>query len=877
MNAINGVSPVFLVEGENQFDGTSDSYLQAGHTEAMEVASGVLSMSFNADDVSGANALFSKDGHGFEDGGHLTAWIKDGKLEIRQQTADRSEHVKIDDVAIEAGTDYHFAVSFGEDGLKIYLNGELIGAEPEITQGLTTNDRALLVGASGIHRKNDDQTPRDQFDGTITDVALYDQQFDPQGMAELAGLSDPAFEAAALNAIATEELMPAFQQLHHGSDAAKDLAMEYGFNHMGDMMNPVPIEAGTDGDDNLTGTEARDAINGYMGDDNIDGLGGDDVLQGYYGNDTLNGGDGNDVLDGGHGEDILNGGDGDDLLIAQADGREGPVAFDPDRDEGIDEYSQDQVTGKVYLDQPLNADDVLTGGDGADTFYFQTLINAKDKYIVEHTQDNGTIRWHGVAGENDNIHNHWVETIGDDVITDFSRAEGDRILIEGHTTEIGSITYGDANGDGVLDHSVISIYSDQGNGGGAHNDDQLGTITVYGDLITENDIEQDAGPAYGIVNDIDKRDEAITPLAFAADRGAPPTPPITPQPAYLDFFLVDTETNEAIMQLSSGDTIDPSVLDGRKVSIAAVATDAAPSIGSVTLNYGDHSQTENVTPFALFGDNGGDYHGDGDFETGVHTITVEVYSEKAGGGTLLQAASLEFTVGEAPADDGENPPADDPVDDDTGDTGDAGDGEPQVDIGDPLYELGGAIVVDGASGDVAVNVSGDETFALAEGAIIVDFTAAETERDKNVLFARDGRKNNDGDIEIFTKGDNIVVRLQDGETTTTLKAKGAVEAGEAQTVAVAFDGAEATLVVDGEIVKTKETSFDWTETSSNIVIGGSNARRKNVDGGRVDNRFDGEIEDVRIYDDADAVFSTNDDAIDDAIAMAIQNPDLLTA
>ncbi|MES0813183.1 hypothetical protein ABLO27_27085, partial [Roseibium sp. SCPC15] len=101
-----------------------------------------------------------------------------------------------------------------------------------------------------------------------------------------------------------------------------------------------------------------------------------------------------------HGEDILNGGAGNDLLISQADGREGPVAHDPDRDEG-DPYNE-LSGGKLYPDQPIPADDVLTGGSGGDVFYFQTLINAKERFLEEHTQDDGTIRWHGVAGENEN-------------------------------------------------------------------------------------------------------------------------------------------------------------------------------------------------------------------------------------------------------------------------------------------------------------------------------------------------------------------------------------------------------------------------------------------------------------------------------------------
>ncbi|MEP2809623.1 LamG-like jellyroll fold domain-containing protein [Parasphingorhabdus sp.] len=515
-------SSIFSIEGDAEFTGDRGDYLQASHSDAFELSNGTIALTFEADSIEGNRTLFSKDGRGYEDGGHLTAYIYNGQLYVRQQTDGKSEYLKVPDFAVQAGQSYHLAISFGEDGLNLYINGQLAASEPDFKQGMENNERAFVVGATGAWRSDDSHTAGAEFDGTISDVMVFEGQLDKAEMATLAGEVDPAFAVAAFDAIAAGDLIPAFQQLHHGSDEAKALAMEYGINHDGELTTGAAYQAGTDGADDLDGTDGADAIDGGLGDDAIDGGAGNDVIQGGYGNDDLTGGDGNDVLDGGHGEDMLDGGAGDDLLISRSDGREGVIAYDADRDEG--DPLNELTDGKLYPDQPIHSDDVMTGGEGADTFYFQTLINAKQRYIEKHTQDDGTIRWHGVAGENDKLHDHWVDTIGNDVITDFTRDEGDRIVIEGHTTKIKSITYGDSNNDGVMDHTVIQLYSDQGRGGGAHNQDELGTITVYGDLVKLSDISTTAKPAYGIVKSIADLDEALKPIQIAEDRGdiAPP-------------------------------------------------------------------------------------------------------------------------------------------------------------------------------------------------------------------------------------------------------------------------------------------------------------------------------------------------------------------
>ena len=542
-----GLDPVMAITGEHALSGDDADYMDVGHHDSLALKNGTIALSFELNELYGDQALISKDGDG-RGAGQFTVWLKDGTIVVVQENGDNEyEWLKVPDVVLSANTTYHLAFSFGDKGIEVWLNGELAATEPTFKQGLELNDKSLVIGGTRAWRSDDSQATS-ELNGTVGNITIFDSQLGGSDMIALTGAVDPMLATHAQMQANMADLAPLFEQLHHGSDTLQDILHEYGVSHHGHMMSPLNMMIRGHGESDVSGTSGNDGINGQRGDDDLKGAGGDDVVQGGYGNDKLLGGNGNDILDGGHGEDVLRGGAGDDLLISRADAREGPVYLDPDRDEG-DPYNE-LTDGKLYPDQPIPGDDALWGGSGADIFYFQTLINAKQRYIEKHTRDDGTINWHGVAGENDKIHDHWVDVLGNDAVMDFSRAEGDRIVVEGHTTEIDKITYGDANGDGVMDHSVIWLYSEQGSGGGAHADDRLGTITVYGDLITEADIEHDAGPAYGIVATSEDLDEAVKPTTNGTDTGNIKAPNTLPTADELGH-----RTNQTPVTAAEGDLI----------------------------------------------------------------------------------------------------------------------------------------------------------------------------------------------------------------------------------------------------------------------------------------------------------------------------------
>jgi Ca2+-binding RTX toxin-like protein len=127
---------------------------------------------------------------------------------------------------------------------------------------------------------------------------------------------------------------------------------------------------GNTGNDVLHGYDGDDLMHGGKDDDEVLGEDGNDLLFGDLGNDLVHGGAGNDLCEGGEGNDIVRGGQGNDVVRGGA---------------GDDWLSGDK------------GDDTVTGGTGADIF-------------------------HSFSGA------------GLDRITDFSRAEGDRIQLDPGTT-----------------------------------------------------------------------------------------------------------------------------------------------------------------------------------------------------------------------------------------------------------------------------------------------------------------------------------------------------------------------------------------------------------------------------------------------------------
>ncbi|MCT0223725.1 choice-of-anchor I domain-containing protein [Synechococcus sp. CS-1328] len=144
------------------------------------------------------------------------------------------------------------------------------------------------------------------------------------------------------------------------------------------------------GDDQVQGTGGNDFVSAGGGNDAVNGGAGDDDLRGNGGDDRLEGGEGNDFQRGGQGRDSVNGGFGNDQLLG--------------------DRGSDSVTGGEGNDilNGNGGDDILFGGAGADQFRLSP---------------------------------------GNDVIADFSFAEGDTLaMIAGQSFSLGQ----DAGGNTLV-------------------------------------------------------------------------------------------------------------------------------------------------------------------------------------------------------------------------------------------------------------------------------------------------------------------------------------------------------------------------------------------------------------------------------------------
>ncbi len=191
------------------------------------------------------------------------------------------------------------------------------------------------------------------------------------------------------------------------------------FSDVGGLVGNVAVAMGAkiedarggSGIDTIDGNALANWLRGEAGNDTLNGLAGDDRLDGNDGSDLITGGDGFDQINGNAGNDTVYGGAGTDWVVG---GKNNDQVFGDGGDDIVyGNIGNDVVYGGAGADIVRGGqdDDVLSGDDGNDWL----------------AGDRGADNITGGAGA-DIFYS--FSSAGSDLITDFNRAQGDRIQLD---------------------------------------------------------------------------------------------------------------------------------------------------------------------------------------------------------------------------------------------------------------------------------------------------------------------------------------------------------------------------------------------------------------------------------------------------------------
>ncbi|MGB5691451.1 MAG: HYR domain-containing protein [Flavobacteriaceae bacterium] len=118
------------------------------------------------------------------------------------------------------------------------------------------------------------------------------------------------------------------------------------------------------------------------------------------------------------------------------------------------------------------------------------------------------------------------------------------------------------------------------------------------------------------------------------------------------FVLVDAHRNQDIMELEEGMTLDLEELTTDSLNIRAIGTEDVESVGFELTGIEEVKRNENLPPYALFGDHGGDYVAH-QFLTGSYMLKATPYALNNLSGEAGESLTVSFAI-ERMSDDSES-------------------------------------------------------------------------------------------------------------------------------------------------------------------------------------------------------------------------------
>jgi hypothetical protein len=136
-----------------EFNG-SDDYIEIAHDPAYLLDNGAIQLWFNADNLSAKQTLISKDSSDFDNGGHFyIELLTTGEFKVRLQSATDEYEIFTSGAGITAGNWHHVVLTFGAQGMQLYLDGSKVDSNAYTgglgtTSGGSGNAEPLVIGAN---------------------------------------------------------------------------------------------------------------------------------------------------------------------------------------------------------------------------------------------------------------------------------------------------------------------------------------------------------------------------------------------------------------------------------------------------------------------------------------------------------------------------------------------------------------------------------------------------------------------------------------------------------------------------------------------------------------------------------------------------------
>ena len=432
-----------------------DDYMVVPDDPAWQLTDGTIQLTVKPEDVSGQHVLISRDSTGSNEG-DFKVYLDDDDIVVVLRGANGGTLTATN--AVSNNSWYQVDITFGADGLEIWLNGTRVANDPSITGGIDGTTEPWVIGASSSNTTAGEYTSDfasweadlgGYFNGDIGEFAIFDSQLDSTAINDLVTAGGFGEDLQTLTAgNDTDSGSTGVDMIdggagndtisgHDGDDflyggdgddtidggshddvisggAGTDTVDYSGFGSGvtvnlstgtatdggggTDTLSGIENVDGTDAGDDITGNDADNVLNGFQGNDTLRGEDGDDTLYGGAGNDTLTGGAGDDLFQGGSGDDNMDGGAGTDTVTY--DGAANGVTVN---------LATGTATDGVGDTDTLTSIENLIGSANNDTFTGNGAVN-------EFTGGDGDDRFiMGEGGTMDTVHGGmgggWTDTL----------------------------------------------------------------------------------------------------------------------------------------------------------------------------------------------------------------------------------------------------------------------------------------------------------------------------------------------------------------------------------------------------------------------------------------------------------------------------------